>query len=71
MDTLLADMGFYSEKHIQARQAVGIDPLIAVARDTHHPDWRQRHCEPAPLSADASTVQAMSHRLQTQAGRAL
>ena len=24
-------------------------PLIAVARDEHHPGWRERHSEPAPL----------------------
>ena len=68
---LLADTGFCSEKNIQACEAARIDPLIAVARDEHHPGWRERHSEPAPLPKNATTTQAMSHRLKTQAGRAL
>ena len=35
------DTGFYSEKNIKACEAAGIVPLIAVARDEHHPDWRR------------------------------
>ncbi len=45
--------------------------MIAVARDEHHPDWRERHSEPAPLTENATPVQAVSHRLKTKAGRAL
>lgn len=68
---LLADTGFCSEKNIAACEAAGVAPLIAVARDQHHPGWRERHSEPTPLAADASAVQAMAHRLKTKAGRAL
>ncbi|QLH49098.1 MAG: IS1182 family transposase [Candidatus Accumulibacter cognatus] len=68
---MIADTGFYSEKNIKACEAAGIVPLIAVARDEHHPDWRERHSEPAALPEHATPVQAMSHRLKTRAGRAL
>ena len=68
---LIADSGFCSEKNIMACQAAGIVPVIAVARDEHHPDWRQRHSEPAPLPEKTTPVQALSHRLKTKAGRAL
>ena len=68
---LIADTGFYSEKNIQACESAKIEALIAVARDEHHPGWRERHSEPAPLPENASTAQAMSHRLKTKAGRAL
>lgn len=68
---LLADTGFCSEKNIAACEDAGVAPLIAVARDQHHPGWRERHSEPSPLAADATAVQAMAHRLQTKAGRAL
>ena len=68
---LIADSGFCSEKNILACQAAGIVPVIAVARDEHHPDWRERHSEPAPLPENATPVQALSHRLKTKAGRAL
>jgi hypothetical protein len=53
-------------------EAAGIDPVIAVARDEHNPDWRERDSEPAPLPEKATTpVQALSHRLKSKAGRAL
>ncbi|EXI65518.1 MAG: Transposase DDE domain protein [Candidatus Accumulibacter adjunctus] len=71
VESLIADSGFCSEKNITACEAAGINPVIAVARDEHHPDWRQRHSEPAPLPANATPVQALSHRLKTKAGRAL
>ncbi len=68
---LIADTGFYSERNIQACEAAKIDPLIAVARDEHHPGWRERHSEPAALPQNATAAQKMSHRLKTKAGRAL
>ena len=71
VDCLIADTGFCSEKNIQACEAAGIEPLIAVARDEHHPGWRERHSEPAPLPENATPVQTLSHRLKTRAGRAL
>jgi transposase len=71
VECLIADSGFCSQKNIEACEAAGIDPLIAVARDAHHPGWRERHSEPAPLPEDATPLQAMAHRLQTKAGRAL
>ena len=68
---VIADTGFYSEKNIQACAAAKVEALIAVARDEHHPGWRERHSEPAPLPENATTAQAMSHRLKTKAGRAM
>ena len=70
VECLIADSGYCSEKNIKACEAAGIDPLIAVARDEHHPGWRERRSEPAALPDNATPVQAMSHRLKTQAGRA-
>lgn len=52
VDCLIADAGYCSEKNIQACQAAGIEPLIAVARDEHHPGWREWHSEPPPLPDD-------------------
>jgi len=66
--SLIADSGFCSEKNLKACEAAGIDPVIAVARDEHHPGWRQRHSEPAPLPQNDTAVKAMSHRLQSKAG---
>ena len=69
-ERLIADTGFSSEKNIKACEAAGIEPLIAVARDEHHPGWRERHSEPLPLPTDATLMQAMAHKLKTKAGRA-
>ena len=71
VERVIADTGFYSEKNIQACAAAKVEALIAVARDEHHPGWRERHSEPAPLPENATTAQAMSHRLKTKTGRAL
>lgn len=39
VEYLIADTRFFSEKNIQACEAAKINPLIAVARDEHHPGW--------------------------------
>jgi transposase len=70
VQSLIADTGFSSEKNILACEKAKIDPLIAVARDAHHPGWRERHSEPPALPEDASPMQTMAHRLKTKVGRA-
>ena len=67
---LLADTGFYSERNVQHCHDAGVEPLIAVGRDAHHPDWRSRFEEPAPLETPTSHVEQMKHALKTQTGRA-
>lgn len=42
-----------------------------MGRDAHHPDWRSRFEEPAPLKAPASQVEQMKHTLKTRAAYAL
>ena len=69
-EVFLADTGYFSEKNVETCNAAGIEPLIAVGRDEHHPHWRDRFAEPDPLSEAASPVEQMKHRLKTQAGRA-
>lgn len=65
---LIADTGYSSEQNIKACEAAQVEPMIAVARDEHHPGWRERHSEPAPLPNDATPMQAMAHKLKTKAG---
>ena len=67
VNALIADTGFSSEKNILACETVGIVPLIAVANESHHPNWRERHSEPAELPENAT--QTMAHRLKTKMGR--
>ncbi len=68
--TLIADTGYCSESNVKVCEEAKLVPLIAVARQDHHPHWRERFTEPAPLQADATPMQAMTHRLTTLAGRA-
>jgi Transposase DDE domain len=68
---LIADAGFSSEKNILACEKANLNPHIALARESHHPGWRERHTEPTPLSDPTSPLEAMAHRLKTKAGRAL
>ena len=69
-DTWLADTGYYSAKNVDLCVAAQIEPLIAVKREAHHPDWRDRFTEPLPLADDASPVETMKHKLKTRTGRA-
>ena len=67
---LLADTGYFSANNVDACHGAQIEPLIAVGRDGHHPAWRERFEEPAPLGEPANRVEQMKHRLKTRAGRA-
>ena len=42
-----------------------------MAKEDHHPSWRERHSEPPALPEDATPLQTMAHRLKTKAGRVL
>jgi transposase len=68
--TLIADTGYCSENNVKICEQAKLVPLIAVARQDHHPHWRERFTEPAPVQEDATPMQAMTHRLTTLAGRA-
>jgi len=69
---LLADSGYLSEKNVEGCAAAGIEPLIAMKRDRHHPTWRQRFAEaPKPPPDSATSMQKMAHRLKTPEGREL
>ena len=67
--TLLADTGYHSEHNVEVCRKAGIEPLIAVGREGHHPHWQARFGEPEPLAEGASAVDAMKHALKTQAGK--
>ncbi len=66
----LADTGYYSAKNVEVCLAAKIEPLIAVKRDEHHPDWRDRFTETLPLADNALPVEIMKHTLKTRTGRA-
>ena len=71
VETLVADTGYFSEANVKACGEHDITPLIAVKRDSHHPDPLERFTEPPPLAEDATEVEKMRHRLKTKEGRAI
>jgi len=69
-DQLVADAGYFSAANVDACEAAGIAPLMAVKRDEHHPPVSERFDEPPALPANPTPVQRMTHRLKTGAGKA-
>jgi transposase len=70
-DVLLADNGYFSEANVEACAAAGIDPLIAMGREPHHPSLAERFAD-APPPPDAPTpLETMAHRLKTPEGKTL
>ncbi len=70
-DVLLADNGYFSEANVEACAAAGIDPLIAMGREPHHPSLAERFAD-APPAPDAPTpLKTMAHRLKTPEGKTL
>jgi transposase len=67
---LTADAGFFSEANVLACEAAGIEPLIAVAREDHHPHWSERFTEPAAAPPEATAIERMAQRLKSRTGRA-
>ena len=69
--SLLADTGYFSERNVDLCLDANVDPYISIGRDAHHPDWKERFTEPAPLPANATPVEKMKHTLKTKAGKAI
>ena len=67
---LLADNGYFSEGNVNACAAAGIEPVIAMGREAHHPSLGERFAEDPASPGDPTPVAAMRHRLQTKAGKA-
>jgi len=70
-ETLLADTGYFSAANVQACGAAGIEPLIALGREAHHPSLAERFAAAPPAPDDPTPVEAMAHRLKTPEGRKL
>ena len=70
-ETLLADAGYFSAGNVEACEKAGVEPMIAMGRQPHHPPLSERFA-PAPAAPNNPTpVEAMAHRLRTPEGRAL
>ncbi len=66
---LLADNGYFSEGNVNACAAAGIDPVIAMGREAHHPSLDERFAHAPPPPEDPTPLEAMRHRLKTPEGK--
>ncbi len=71
VETLLADSGYFSAGNIEACEGAGIEPMIAMGRQPHHPPLAERFAKTAAAPENPAPVEAMAHRLKTPEGRAL
>jgi len=70
-EMLLADTGYFSAANVEACTTAGIEPLIAMDRQAHHPPLQERFAPAPPAPENPTPVAAMAHRLKTPEGRAL
>jgi transposase len=70
-ETLLADSGYFSAGNVEACEKAGIEPLIAMGRQPHHPPLAERFAKASAAPDNPTPVEAMAHRLKTPEGRAL
>lgn len=68
---LLADNGYFSAANVTACQEAGIDPLIAMGRQSHQLSLRERFADAPPAPVNPTPVEAMAHRLRTPEGKKL
>ena len=71
VDTLLADTGYFSAGNVDACNAAGIEPLIAMGRQPHYPPLGGFFCDDPEAPENPTPVEAMAHRLKTREGRDL
>jgi len=70
-ETLLADNGYFSATNVAACTAAGIEPLIALGRQSHHPSLSERFAAAPPAPENPTPVEAMGYRLATPEGKRL
>ena len=68
---LLADNGYFSEGNVNACAAAGIEPVIAMGREAHHPTLAERFAEDPAAPENPTPIEAMRHKLQTKEEEAL
>ncbi len=69
--TLLGDTGYFSAANVGACEALGIEPMLSMKRESHHIPVFKRFAEDAPAPETDDPVAKMAHRLGTKNGRAL
>ncbi len=71
-DAAVMDAGYFGPATIQAFEAMGVDPHIAVSRESHNHDLLTLLAgEPEPPPPDADHKIKMLYKLRSEAGQAL
>ncbi|WP_346730360.1 transposase [Caballeronia sp. dw_276] len=70
-EVLLTDTSYFSAANGALCAAAGIEPLIAIQRDAHHRPLMERFGDDPAPPASTDPIVRMTHRLKTEAGRAL
>ena len=71
VQSLITDNGFFSQANVIACHDAGVEPLLALKRESHHMPVMERFASDATEPQTTDPVVQMAHRLGTQAGRAL
>ena len=66
---LPADNRYFSESNVNACAADGIEPVIAMGREAHHPSLAERFAEDPTPPENPTPVEAMRHCLRTKEGK--
>ena len=64
------DNGYYSQNNVEALADHGIEPFIAVGRQSHYEALEERLAPVPEAPKNADAVGAMKHRLKTPEGKA-
>jgi Transposase DDE domain len=71
VETLLPDTGYFRTANVEACEKAGIEPLIAMGRQPHHPPLQERFETSPPALENPTPVEAMAHRPKMPEGRTL
>ena len=71
VENLLADSGYFSAANVDACKEAGVEPVIAMGRQPHHPPLSERFAAAPEAPKEPTPVEAMAHKLKTPEGRAL
>jgi ferredoxin len=70
--SMLAGWAFFARcPRLYRIAAAGIEPLIAMNRDSHHPSLSERFAGAPPAPENPTPVEVMAHRLKTPEGKKL
>jgi hypothetical protein len=70
VETVLADTGYFSQANVNACVDKGIEPVIAMGRDSHHLPLAERLAPDAPKPETGDPVRQMAWYIKTKEGKA-